>query len=252
MITTKTKLHYHRKCKNFKSFFPAHPVLKNSELKELYRKSCQYHAATPNEKVLESLESLNLPTATRSEVLNLRDQTLTYGSCEALEELFKWIQYRSIDVSSCGLDDVSGSALFDMIEYYEATNELNISENSNIKNRGWQACINMIKRSRELHTFATRSTPLSDNNASQLGTALLTSYIYTLKLEHCGLSGRPILSLCGHLKKNTILRELCLANNELNCNDAYHISTILKSNMHLQLLDISNNDVQVSLSYFIA
>lgn len=76
----------------------------------------------------------------------------------------------------------------------------------------------MIKRSQALHILSTRGTLLSDNNgelkcnlfnvnkhgiifcfslilALCLGNALLTSYIYTLKLEHCGLSGRPILCL---------------------------------------------------------
>lgn len=46
------------------------------------------------------------------------------------------------------------------------------------------------------------------------------------------------------MQKNKILKELCLANNELNHNDAFHIGNVLKNNYHLQLLDISNNDVQ--------
>lgn len=73
-------------------------------------------------------------------MLNLKQQTLTHESCEALEELFKRVKYRAIDVTGCSLDDSSASSLFDMIEYYEACNELNISENPNIKNRGWLAC----------------------------------------------------------------------------------------------------------------
>ncbi|KAL7047878.1 hypothetical protein ACKWTF_003134 [Chironomus riparius] len=131
-----------------------------------------------------------------------------------------------------------------MIEYYEACNELNISENTNIKNRGLLACINMIKRSQALHSLSTRGTIISDSNASSLGNALLSSYIYTLKLEHAQLSGRPILCLSGALQKNRVLKELCLANNELTPNDAFHIGNILKNNYHLQLLDISNNDIQ--------
>lgn len=83
-----------------------------------------------------------------------------------------------------------------MIEYYEAANEIDISENSNITTRGWQACINMIKRSHALQTLATRCTPLSDTNANHLGKALLGASLHTLKLEHCGLSGRPMASLC--------------------------------------------------------
>lgn len=46
------------------------------------------------------------------------------------------------------------------------------------------------------------------------------------------------------MQKNKILKELCLANNELNHNDAFHIGNVLKNNYHLQLLDISNNDIQ--------
>lgn len=40
------------------------------------------------------------------------------------------------------------------------------------------------------------------------------------------------------------MKELCLANNELTHNDAFHIANVLKNNYHLQLLDISNNNVQ--------
>ena len=48
----------------------------------------------------------------------------------------------------------------------------------------------------------------------------------------------------GALQKNKILKELCLANNELTHNDAFQLGSVLKNNYHLQLLDISNNDIQ--------
>lgn len=114
------------------------------------------------------------------------------------------VQYKVIDVSDCGLDDVSATALFDMIEYYEAANELDISENRNITNRGWQACINMVKRSHALQILSTRGTPLSEANAISLGKSMLTSSLHTLKLEHCGLAGRPMTSLCKHFFANLI------------------------------------------------
>lgn len=107
----------------------------------MYRKSCEKHSTQPIASIIEHLEAINLnPSPIRAEVLNLKNETLSHDSCEALEELFKRVKYRTIDLTSCSLDDVSATAIFDMIEYYEATNELNISENSNIKNRGWQSC----------------------------------------------------------------------------------------------------------------
>lgn len=119
------------------------PISSSQELSTLYRRSCEKHKTSPIASIIEHLESdvsLESSTSARTEVLNLRNETLSHGSCEALEELFKRVKYRAIDLTSCSLDDVSATALFDMIEYYEACNELNISENPNIKNRGWQSC----------------------------------------------------------------------------------------------------------------
>jgi protein phosphatase 1 regulatory subunit 37 len=119
------------------------PIADTKELSNLYKVSCEKHNTTPLASIIENLEAINLDspaTTIRTEVLNLRHETLSHESCEALEELFKRVKYKAIDLTSCSLDDVSASAIFDMIEYYEAANELNISENSNIKNRGWLSC----------------------------------------------------------------------------------------------------------------
>lgn len=48
-----------------------------------------------------------------------------------------------------------------------------------------------------------------------------------------------------YLRKNTVLKELWLAYNDLTADDAYNIGNILKSNFYLQFLDLSNNNIQV-------
>lgn len=125
-----------------RNVFLAVPVSSAEELSNLYKKSCDKHKTEPISAIIEHLESLNLEKSLneRTEVLNLNHHALSHDSCEALEELFKRLKYRSIDLTSCSLDDVSATSLFDMIEYYEACNDLNISENTNIKNRGIQSC----------------------------------------------------------------------------------------------------------------
>lgn len=112
------------------------------ELSNVYKRSCDKHKTQPIPAIIEHLETLNFEKISndRADVLNLKQTTLTHDSCEALEELFKRVKYRTIDLTSCSLDDISATSLFDMIEYYEACNELNISENTNIKNRGLLAC----------------------------------------------------------------------------------------------------------------
>lgn len=47
------------------------------------------------------------------------------------------------------------------------------------------------------------------------------------------------------LKRNTVLKELWLAYNDLTCYDAYSIGLLLKSNLYIQFLDVSNNYIQV-------
>lgn len=161
------------------------------------------------------------------------------------------VQYKTIDVSGCNLDDVSATAIFDMVEYYEAANELNISENKDITNRGWLSSINMVKRSQALQTLEARGVPISEISASNLGKALFGSCLHTVKLEHCGMTGRPISTFCHALRKVNVLKELWLANNDLNSFDAYNIGCLLKVNYSIQFLDISNNNIQVSFNFFI-
>ncbi|XP_055677373.1 mucin-5AC [Lutzomyia longipalpis] len=221
------------------------PNLSAKELIEIYRKSCSKHDVEPLMVVVKHLEGMdfqNMPP--RGNSLILRDSKLTPASCEALEEILKRIQYKLIDLTSCDLDDSSASAMFDMIEFYEAATELDISENRAISHRGWQACAAMIKKSQALNILLTSGTTISDSNASNLGKALMSSAIHTLKLEHCGLTGRPLSSLCSALKKNMVLKELWLAHNDLNCYDAYTIGNLLKANFYLQFLDISNNSIE--------
>lgn len=217
------------------------------ELIELYKKSCYRHGAEPVPVVLEHLKELDLSQQQRVPLLSLRDQNLTHGSCEALEEVFKRVQYRCINVSHAGLDDTSASVLFDIIEYYEATNELDFSDNLAMTNKSWLACINMVKKSQALNVLITRGPGISEYNAQTLAFALNSSAIHTLKLEHCELSQRPLMVLCNQLKRNTVLRELSLAYNQLTWEDAKTIATLLQSNYHLQLLDISNNNIGVSI-----
>ena len=49
-----------------------------------------------------------------------------------------------------------------------------------------------------------------------------------------------------YLRRNTVLKELWLAHNDLTSEDAYTIGIVLKANLFLQFLDISNNNIEVS------
>lgn len=54
-----------------------------------------------------------------------------------------------------------------------------------------------------------------------------------------------------YLRRNTVLKELSLAHNDLTSSDAYNIGIVLKSNFYLQFLDVSNNRIEVRVLAFL-
>ncbi|XP_030377351.1 mucin-5AC [Scaptodrosophila lebanonensis] len=229
---------------------PANPweeawqVKSPSEITELYEKSCRKHNTQPLLSILEHLKVLDLKQG-RQLLLSLKALPLTPNDCEPLEEIFKRIQYKTIDLSECPLTESCLGALFQMIEYYEAANELDISYNkAEMSLRGWSLCTYMIERSLELQMLNAEGNQISKLGAESLGNALATSNLHTLKLEHCGLKGPPLTSLCCKLYHNKVLKELWLGYNDLDCTDAQHIADMLRFNHSIELIDISNNNIR--------
>lgn len=93
-----------------------------------------------------------------------------------------------------------------MIEFYESAVELDMSENPPFSSAGWQSCISMMRKSRDLRVITLRGNPVSEMQATNLGKAINMSNLHTLKLEHCGLTGRPLASLCKFLFLFTLER----------------------------------------------
>ncbi|KPP79423.1 protein phosphatase 1 regulatory subunit 37-like, partial [Scleropages formosus] len=134
--------------------------------------------------------------------LDLQGERLDYHSCESLEDILKLLQFDFINLR-----------------------ETQLEENS-----------------RCLRRLDVSNMPLLDDIARMLSGALLCSRLTVLCLENSCLSGRPLFTLVGTLKKNTSLEELCLANNKLNSfQDSMQLGDLLKYNHCLQYLDLSNN-----------
>ncbi|KAG5322514.1 PPR37 phosphatase, partial [Pseudoatta argentina] len=209
-----------------------------------YKESCARHATKPLQNVLVQLENLDI-SHDRCEELNLRGEILNQNHIEPLEEILKRVQFNKIILEKTFLTDESSVILFDMMEYYESTRHLNISSNPEIGVRGWQACSHMIKKTESLEEFEAGDIKFDELNMNTLTRALrVVCHLQILKLENCGLSGRAIIMLVTALKINSGIRELYLADNGLDLYDAIQLGSLLRMNNQLQLLDISNNNVQ--------
>ncbi|XP_036295305.1 protein phosphatase 1 regulatory subunit 37 isoform X3 [Pipistrellus kuhlii] len=214
------------------------------EVISAYKQACQKLNCRQIPKLLRQLQEFT-DLGHRIDCLDLKGEKLDYKACEALEEVFKRLQFKVLDLEQTNLDEDGASALFDMIEYYESATHLNISFNKHIGTRGWQAAAHMMRKTSCLQYLDARNTPLLDHSAPFVARALrIRSSLAVLHLENASLSGRPLVLLATALKMNMNLRELYLADNKLNgLQDSAQLGNLLKFNCSLQILDLRNNHV---------
>ncbi|XP_065511324.1 protein phosphatase 1 regulatory subunit 37 isoform X2 [Caloenas nicobarica] len=214
------------------------------EIVAAYKLACQKLSCRQIPKLLKQIEEFK-DLAPRIDCLDLKGEKLDYKACEALEEIFKRVQFKIVDLEQTSLDEDGASALFDMIEYYESATHLNISCNKHIGTRGWQAAAHMMRKTSCLQYLDARNTPLLDHSAPFVARALrISSSLAVLHLESTSLSGRPLMLLATALKMNVNLRELYLADNKLNgLQDSAQLGNLLKFNCYIQILDLRNNHI---------
>ncbi|XP_055957015.1 protein phosphatase 1 regulatory subunit 37 isoform X2 [Patella vulgata] len=214
------------------------------ELVTAYRKSCEKHGTKPLPKLVQQLQKITC-TGKRHDSLILKGEKLDQKHCECLEEIFRRVQFRLVDLESSHLDDECAVALFDMIEFYCSACQLNISFNKNISMRGWQSCSRLIRRTPSLTFLDMRNCDLNERSIPIMGRALkLGSHLTILHLENIYLSGRPLVILVAALKMNENLLELFLADNKLMPSDGIQLGILMKYNHKLELLDLRNNHLQ--------
>ncbi|XP_035170034.1 protein phosphatase 1 regulatory subunit 37-like, partial [Oxyura jamaicensis] len=223
--------------------FPAQNVTVD-EIVSAYKQACQKLNCKQIPKLLKQIQEFK-DLAPRIDCLDLKGEKLDYKACEALEEVFKRVQFKIVDLEQTSLDEDGASALFDMIEYYESATHLNISFNKHIGTRGWQAAAHMMRKTNCLQYLDARHTPLLDHSAPFVARALrISSSLVVLHLENASLSGRPLMLLATALKMNVNLRELYLADNKLNgLQDSAQLGNLLKFNCYIQILDLRNNHI---------
>ncbi|KAL6477374.1 hypothetical protein MHYP_G00132090 [Metynnis hypsauchen] len=208
-----------------------------------YKQSCGKHRVEPKAEIQEQIKNITC-LYKRARCLDLKGVHLDYHSCESLEEILKSVQFNLINLQGAGLEENGASSLLDMILYYESATHLDISSNASMGISGWQALARLLKQSGCLWRLDACNIPMLEYPAQALSKALLSSRLTVLHLENTCLSGKPLFTLVGALKKNSALQELYLCDNELNSyQDAMQLGELLKYNHTLKTLNLSNNTI---------
>ncbi|KAG9268906.1 protein phosphatase 1 regulatory subunit 37-like [Astyanax mexicanus] len=211
-----------------------------------YKQSCLKHGVEPNPKTLHQIQEITC-LSSRAKCLDLKGVHLDYRSCESLEEILKSVQFNLINLQGAELEENGASSLMEMMLYYESATHLDISSSSSMGVSGWQALSWLLRQSGCLWRLDACNIPLLEFPAQALSKALLSSRLTVLHLENTCLSGKPLFTLVGALKKNAALQELYLCDNELNSyQDAMQLGELLKYNRTLRTIDLGNNAVSDS------
>ncbi|XP_062502260.1 protein phosphatase 1 regulatory subunit 37-like [Corticium candelabrum] len=220
------------------------PVTNKEETLQAYRLSCAAHKMKPLNKVVQQIEAIK-DFKERANMLDLKGLRLDNRTCEALEAVFKRVQFVTIDLQGSSLEDDGAMAIFEMIDFYESTARLIVSNNGKLGGRAWLACSKMMKKSPCLEFLDVRNNTFDEYTIPLIGRPIRANCLLrTLHVEGCQLSGRVHLILVAALKTNTVLSDLFLGNNRLIADDMVHLGNILKINNTLQLLDLRDNNIQ--------
>lgn len=223
-----------------------HRAIDSAEILKSYREACQRRQCAPSVGVEKQIGYFHKSPDTRQELLSLKGERVSHAQMEAMEEIFKRVQFNTIDFEYTFLDDDCAISLGEMIEYYDSCVRLNLSFNKQIDVRGWATMFKSIRNALSLQMLNLRYTNLNDRSIPslcKLARAQPSASLTCLHLENTQMSGKNLLVLICALKYNTGIRELYLGDNGLQPTDGSHIYQLITSNTCLQLLDLRNNNI---------
>ncbi|XGW01027.1 hypothetical protein V3C99_013743 [Haemonchus contortus] len=211
-----------------------------------YRRTCQNLGIATISSVERQIERLPRACCSRHEVFSVKGERISAAQMEALEEIFRRVQFDALDFEYTFLDDDAAIALSEMLEFYESAHKLNLSFNKQITVRGWTDVFKAVKNSTSLHMLNLRYTSLSEKSLSALCRVLRGTpqpVLGCLHLENVNLYGKNLYSLVCALKYNTVLKELYLGENTLQSGDGAHLYQLIMNNTAIQMLDLRNNSL---------
>jgi hypothetical protein len=123
-----------------------------SDLLDSYIKSCERHKSKPLNKLLpqlKALQDLDCANGEKVNVLNLKSERLDSRQMDSLEEIFKRLSFKTIDLESTQFDDDPAPInLFEILMYYDTCEKLILANARPIALYGWQELGKYIRKVR--------------------------------------------------------------------------------------------------------
>lgn len=215
-----------------------------AEILAAYEETAKKNQCIPFASVKRQINNFHRSAENRQEWLSLKGERVSHAQMESLEEIFKRVQFTSVDFEYTFLDDNSAVALGEMIEFYDLCVKLNLSFNNQINVRGWTSIFRAVKKSVSLTSLNLRYTDIAEKSIAplcQVLRAVPTPVLTCLHLENTKMNSKNLHVLMCALKFNVGLKELYLGDNDMQDTDGTSIYQLIVSNTGIQLLDLRNN-----------
>uniref|UniRef100_A0A673GT99 Protein phosphatase 1 regulatory subunit 37 n=1 Tax=Sinocyclocheilus rhinocerous TaxID=307959 RepID=A0A673GT99_9TELE len=205
------------------------------EILNAYRQACQKLNCKPIPKVFKQIQDLKDLTQ-RNECLELKGEKLDYKSCESLEEIFKRVQFKVLDLEQTNLDeDVS---ILEALKIHAS-----VTTGQFISYMCLATALKMNMNLRELYLAENKLNGLQDS--AQLGNLLKFNYnIQILDLRNNHILDSGLAYVCEGLKEQRKgLVTLVLWNNQLTHNGMGYLAAALPFTQSLETLNLGHNAV---------
>lgn len=223
-----------------------------NDLLDAYIRSCDRHKSKSLSKLmpqLKALQDLDCANGEKVNVLNLKNEKLDSKQMEALEEVFKRLSFKTIDLETAQFDDDTAAAtLFEILDYYDTCEKLILSNIKGFGLFGWQELAKYIRKSVSLENVDLKGQVFSEQiYFTYLARAMrLTQSLRIIHVENSNINSRLLIMLAAALKDNEQIKEVYLCDNKLQPSDGQSLATIIKENKCLELIDLKNNNLQDS------
>ena len=189
-----------------------------------------------------SLEELNLSG---------NDAVTGIGHMALGESLKRNKTLKTLNISSCGIDDQGMKSLASALEMNGSLEELNLTGNDAVAGIGHMALGESLKRNKTLKTLNISSCGIDDQGMKSLASALEMNG----SLEELNLTGNDAVTGIGHmalgesLKRNKTLKTLNISSCGIDDQGMKSLASALEMNGSLEEMNLSGNRVGTGIGY---
>ncbi|ENN74277.1 hypothetical protein YQE_09249, partial [Dendroctonus ponderosae] len=212
------------------------------QILQIYQESCKKHKTIELDTIKSQLQEIK-NNMNHSATLKLSSIKITREVTETFEDLLKVTNFHTLILQECQFTSQTMTEFLNSLQYYNSVCHFEIAMNFEDEDT-WKSFCSACSHIMVLQSLSFKGMIISEPYMRQLITAVRNNeHISTLKFDNCVLVKLPTFYLVEALMTSYTIRELYLPSTGLYTKEADTLQRFLVNNIHLKVLDISNNNL---------